>query len=337
MQQTLYRTHRPTSFDEILGQDHIVEVLKKSIEKKNVSHAYLFSGSRGTGKTSVARIFAEGLGCDKIDVFEIDAASHTSVENIRDLNESVRTMPVNSKYKIYILDESHMLSKSAFNAFLKTLEEPPEHTIFILATTELEKIPDTVVSRCVNLSFHKPSIQVLRQNVLSVSKKEGYALSEQSASLIALLADGSFRDALGTLQKVILSSGSKKINHVDVERIVGSPSHSLVNDYITSLVSKDIDMGVSALNKAHESSSDMGLFCKLVIRKIRAVLLLREGIDRTDEYDEEDVKFIKSLKDEKELNFDVLSKILDASLSIGRVNIKQLPLEGVLFSLCEGK
>jgi DNA polymerase-3 subunit gamma/tau len=145
---SLYRKYRPTGFEQVVGQDHIVSVLKQSVEGGSPAHAYLFCGGRGIGKTSVARIFARALGTSENDIYEIDAASHTSVENIRELNEAVNTLPFDSKYKVYILDEVHMLSKSAFNAFLKTLEEPPKHVIFILATTEMDKLPETIVSRC---------------------------------------------------------------------------------------------------------------------------------------------------------------------------------------------
>ena len=156
----LYRKYRPQTFKEVLGQDHIVKVLQSSIELDKIAHAYIFSGSRGTGKTSVARIFAKELGTSANDITEIDAASNTGVDDIRALNESVNTIPFESKYKIYILDEAHMLSKSAWNALLKTLEEPPKHVIFILATTEFEKIPETVVSRCQTFSFRKPAQKV---------------------------------------------------------------------------------------------------------------------------------------------------------------------------------
>ncbi len=155
--QSLYRKFRPSTFNEVIGQDHIVKALQGAIASDSISHAYLFSGSRGTGKTSMARIFAKELGTSEDDIYEIDAASHNSVEDIKELNEAVFTLPFRSKFKVYILDEAHMLSKSAWNAFLKTLEEPPHHVIFILATTELEKVPETILSRCQTFIFKKSS------------------------------------------------------------------------------------------------------------------------------------------------------------------------------------
>ena len=171
MEQVLYRKYRPTAFKEVKGQDAVVEVLKKTIEKNKLSNAYLFYGSRGTGKTTIARIFAKDIGVDEIDIHEIDAASHTSVDDIRDINESSRILPIKSGYKVYILDEAHMLSKSAFNAFLKTLEEPSSHTIFILATTEQEKLPDTIISRCQTFSLNRPSVILIRDLMMDVAKK----------------------------------------------------------------------------------------------------------------------------------------------------------------------
>src|SRR5258708_5612725 len=206
----LYRKYRPKSFNEVLGQDHIVSVLESSIKERKVSHAYLFVGSRGTGKTSVARIFAKDIGVSENDLYEIDAASNRGIEDIRQLRDGVRVLPFDSKYKIYIIDEVHMLSKDAWGALLKTLEEPPQHVIFILATTELQKVPDTIISRCQVFNFRKPSNSILKSTLINVAKKEGYDLDKSGAELLAILGDGSFRDALGVLQKVLnFTSGSK--------------------------------------------------------------------------------------------------------------------------------
>src|ERR1035437_2788489 len=190
----LYRKYRPKSWKTVLGQDHIVKVLESSVENDKVSHSYLFVGSRGTGKTSVARIFAEQIGVSVNDLYEIDAASNRGIEDIRTLRDGVRVLPFDSKYKVYIIDEVHMLSKDAWGALLKTLEEPPAHVIFILATTEFHKVPDTIVSRCQIFTFRKPSDAILKNIVLDIAEKEGFSLDAGSAELIAILGDGSFRN-----------------------------------------------------------------------------------------------------------------------------------------------
>jgi DNA polymerase-3 subunit gamma/tau len=180
----LYRKYRPETFDDVLGQDAIVASLKHAIAQEKVSHAYLFAGSRGTGKTSIARIFARALGTSANDIYEIDAASHNGVDEIRELRDGVATLPFDSKYKVYILDEVHMLSKPAFNALLKTLEEPPKHVVFILATTELHKVPETVRSRCQIFEFKKPHAALLASFVQAIAKKEGGAVDDGAAELI---------------------------------------------------------------------------------------------------------------------------------------------------------
>ena len=180
----LYRKYRPSSFDDVLGQEHIVKVLKGALKLGNIAHAYLFFGTRGTGKTSVARIMAQELKTSDADIYEIDAASNRGIDDIRELRDSVRTLPFNSDYKVYIIDEVHMLTKEAFNALLKTLEEPPKHVIFILATTELDKVPETIISRCQTFTFKKPTLSVLKDLVLSVSKKENFTLDNAGAELI---------------------------------------------------------------------------------------------------------------------------------------------------------
>jgi DNA polymerase-3 subunit gamma/tau len=336
MEGVLYRKYRPKKFADVLGQDHIVKVLEAEIKSGEISHAYLFSGTRGTGKTSVARIFAEAIGTSKNDIYEIDAASNTSVDDIRSLNEAVFTLPFESKYKVYILDEVHMLSKSASNALLKTLEEPPEHVVFILATTETHKIPETVLSRCEVFSFKKPSIEVLKKAVLSVCKKEGVSITDESAELISILGDGSFRDTLGTLQKVISYSQDRKISEEEVRLVTGAPNIELVHSVIESISKKDLNLGLTAVKTATLQNIDISVFLKLILHSARAVLLFRfgaEGIIKKD-LSEKEFEFIRNTaKDDKNFSAGTIVELLSAYEKTSGSYISSLPLELALINL----
>src|ERR1035437_7948220 len=259
----LYRKYRPKTFKEVLGQDHIVKILESSVETNKVSHAYLFVGSRGIGKTSVARIFATSIGVSVNDLYEIDAASNRGIEDIKLLREGVRVLPFDSKYKVYIIDEVHMLSKDAWGALLKTLEEPPKHVIFILATTEFHKVPETIISRCQVFTFKKASDTVCKKMLIDVSKKEGFELDAGSAELLAILADGSFRDGLGELQKVLNFSKGKKIKREDIEKITGAPKTTLVNDFISAIAEKNLEKGIMTVKVVSDANLDMKLYFKL--------------------------------------------------------------------------
>ncbi len=330
----LYRKYRPKNFKEVLGQAHVVDVLESSIEDNKISHAYLFVGSRGTGKTSVARIFAEQIGVSVNDLYEIDAASNRGIDDIRALRDGVRVLPFDSKYKIYIIDEVHMLTKEAFNALLKTLEEPPAHVIFILATTELQKIPDTIVSRCQVFTFKKPSETILKNIILDIAEKEGFGLEAGSAELIALLGDGSFRDAEGILQKVLNFSHSKKIKVEDVEKITGSPKGTLVNDFIKSIAEKNLEEGIVTVGKASKENLDMKLYLKLIIQKLRIAIILKYAPklekEMAEDLQETDLKFLKDIiKSDKEgmLRSPTLAILLEAYQNIDRAFVRELPLE----------
>ena len=237
----LYRKYRPQNFDQVVGQEGVVELLTNAIKQKKISHAYLFCGGRGTGKTTVARIVAREIGCNDEDIIEIDAASNRGIDEIRELREAVRTAPFSSPYKVYIIDEAHMLTKEAANALLKTLEEPPSHVVFILATTDPEKLPQTIVSRCQKVVFRNPDIETLTKRIVYISEQEGEpTISEEAARHIALHGKGSYRDALGVLEQIRTSAGKvKKVADETVHRMLGIPSQDLLVDLLSALCLKD--------------------------------------------------------------------------------------------------
>jgi len=334
----LYRKYRPATFKDVLGQEHVVDVLKGALKQGNIAHAYLFSGARGTGKTSIARIFAQEIGVSGNDLYEIDAASNRGIDDIRALREAVNTLPFESPYKVYIVDECHMLTKEAFNALLKTLEEPPKHVIFILATTEIDRLPETIVSRCETHLFKKPSHAMLKDLVLSVAKKEGTTIEHASADLIAMLGDGSFRDTLGVLQKVISVGADAKISTDEVEQIVGAPRRQLVNDILHAIAEKNLDGGLKAVRQAVEHDTDMKVFLKLILQKIRFVLLLRFSTDTAyikDSLPEADFALLHNLSKNKDANISsaTLLTLLDSYDQISRAYIPQLPLELALIKI----
>ena len=343
----LYRKYRPKTFQEVLGQDHIVKVLESSVLMNKVSHAYLFVGSRGTGKTSVARIFASSIGVSVNDLYEIDAASNRGIEDIKELREGTRVLPFDSKYKVYIIDEVHMLSKDAWGALLKTLEEPPKHVIFILATTEFHKVPETIISRCQVFVFKKAGDTLLRKMLLDVAKKEGFELDAGSTELLAILGDGSFRDALGELQKVLnFFSKDKKIKKIkteDVEKITGAPKITLVNDFISALTEKNLEKGILTVRKASEGNLYMKLYFKLIIVKFRMAVILRYAPKIQNEMmgdlGEADLEFLKTLlKTDKEsmLRSTALAILLEAYQNIDNSFIAELPLELALVRIISG-
>ena len=335
----LYRTYRPQNWSEVLGQDQIVDALKESIGNDRISHAYLFSGSRGTGKTTVARIVARSLKTTDEDTYEIDAASNRGIDDIRQLREHVSVLPFSSKYKVYIIDEVHMLSKDAWNALLKTLEEPPEHVIFILATTELDKVPETIVSRCQTFSFRKPGREIIRRQVMAIAKKEGCEIDGGAADLIAILGDGSFRDALGTLEKVIAASGDRKISREEVEAITGAPQANMINDLIESLILRNGDRALGCISSAEKSGISMSTFITLILEKLRFILLVQHSTSSKDWVRErvspDDWQFIESQAAKKLLTTDLLVVILDAAEQIGRAQIESLPLEMAVVKITE--
>lgn len=337
--QSLYRAHRPHSFKDVVGQDHITKSLADQIATDKVGHAYLFAGSRGLGKTSIARIFAKELETSDRDLYEIDAASNNGVEYIRELTDNIYTLPFESKYKVFILDEAHMLSKGAWNAFLKTLEEPPAHALFILATTELEKVPETVQSRCQVFEFKKPTRSILSKHIADIAKKEGYSIEPAASELLALLADGSYRDALSVLERTLASSSDKKLTLQEAENATGAPKHSLVTALITGLAEGNADAALTALRAADKSSVDMNLYLTLVLEYLRTVLLMRHSPELKKELLAElgedlgkEAEAFAAAPDSK-LTHRTLLAFIDAASRIRFAPIPVLPLELAVMEL----
>ncbi|MBN2093887.1 MAG: DNA polymerase III subunit gamma/tau [Candidatus Zambryskibacteria bacterium] len=342
MEIALYRKYRPQNFDEIKGQDHIVKILDNEAKFGKASHAYLFSGSRGTGKTSLARIFAKSLKVNNEDIYEMDAASNRGIDEIRSLRDAVHTYPYSSKYKIYIIDEVHMLTKEAWNAFLKTLEEPPEYVIFIMATTEAHKLPNTVISRCECFIFKKPTHRHLVEVILKVAKAEKYEIEKKSASLIATLADSSFRDALSILQKAMHSSSDTKLSHEEVERVLSAPRTELIVEILEGLAARNTEQSIGAVRKASEENVDMDIFLKMILRSLRFILLLRFAKEIkdmiTDQTGEEEYERLFQLaKTAKNINSKTLLSFLEAHSRQNYSTIPELPIELAIIEVCSEK
>ncbi len=361
MHQALYRKWRPKNFDEVCGQDHITSILKYEVANSKFSHAYLFCGSRGTGKTSCAKILAKAVNClspengnpcgkceaclsidsgAATDVLEMDAASNNGVDNIRDIRDEVVYSPSKLKYRVYIIDEVHMLSASAFNALLKTLEEPPEHVVFILATTELHKLPATIISRCQRFDFRRITTEILRDHLLDIAKSENIEITESAATVLAKHAQGGMRDAISLLD---LCAGSRRlIDDALVFDTVGLGGREKLLDIVRAIAEKDYEAIFEAVDETVRSSRDISVFWQELISVYRDLLIVKNSkeperyLDLTDSETEALTKLAKLFS--AELLIYHTEMLNDALLAMLRANaIKRIVAELTLVRMCDSR
>ena len=355
--RALYREYRPETFSAVVGQDHITTILKNQVREGKLSHAYLFCGSRGTGKTTSAKILSRAVNCldpkdgepcgtcaacrlaaeGSADVIEIDAASNNGVDDVRSLIEQAQFAPLELRYRVFIIDEVHMLSTAAFNALLKTLEEPPAHVLFILATTEPQKLPATIVSRCQRFDFHRLTIAHIVANLESVLEKAGARIEPNGLRLIARAADGGMRDAL-SLADQCLSYAGNDVSEQDVLDALGSVSSAMLEDTASALLSGSAPDAIRALNEVVKNGRDLGVFLGDLSRHFRALLLAKtcgECADLLDCTDDQMARYLKTAKGADE------ARILYASEQILLVQSKlrlfpspRIPIEAAFVRIC---
>jgi DNA polymerase-3 subunit gamma/tau len=356
MSQVFYRKYRPQKFSEFIGQEHVVRTLTNAISQEMISHAYLFSGPRGSGKTTLARIFAKAINCQNrkkgefepcnqcsscleitegrsMDLIEIDAASHRGIDEVRELRNGIVFVPTKSRYKVYIIDEAHQITKDAANALLKTLEEPPPFAVFILATTEVHKMIPTILSRCQRFDFKKLTIKEILKKLEFICQKEKIDIEKPALELIALNSDGSMRDAEGILDQVFTLFGEKKIELSDVKGILGMVEVKSVSDLIDFLLKKDSKGAIEFLNQLLEKGIDLEEFSKVLINYLRQILILKimgtENNPFLVGFSQEEIQKMK--EQSEKISQDQLNKLLqvflEAQNKIKFSPIPQLPLE----------
>ncbi len=352
----LARKWRPKTFDDVIGQEYITQTLKNAVSSGKIAHALIFSGPRGVGKTSCARIVAKALNCEKgptpepcsgctfcrdisegksLDVIEIDAASHTGVNDVREIIENIKYLPFSGKTKIYIIDEAHMLSQSAFNALLKTLEEPPPHVLFVLATTEAHKIPITILSRCQRYDFKKVSTEKIKDRLQSVTSSEGINISGETLYLLAQEADGGLRDALSLLDQLVATFGTE-IKHEDTAKILGILDRPLIKSTLAAIFSKDPKSCIETLNEVSEKGISPKRFAEDLLKTIRNVLIIKTCgnevlLDISDE-EKEELRRIAANQSVESLEL-LFSLMLDGAEDVQRSFYPRMALEVTLVKL----
>jgi len=355
---TLYRKYRPQALTEISGQQHILAVLRNALAEGKIAHAYLFSGPRGTGKTTIARIMAKRLNCQNakdsepcgtcdqcvafsnkasLDLVEIDAASNRGIDEIRALKDRIGLAPAAGKYKIYIIDEVHMLTPPAFNALLKTLEEPPSHAIFILATTELHKVPDTIKSRCQTFLFRRASVALLIERLRKISNAEKITIEDGALALIAGHSEGCFRDAESLLGQVVFTQGVQ-VSVADVENMLGVVGFEKVQEFVGALLIKDTRGAISLLQKVIERGSSLRRFADDITRYLRAVASYSAAGVHSETFDPGvEGKLQEQVKNNStDVFVKILRLFLRAKTEMRDATYEELPLELAIIEWCEG-
>ncbi len=348
MKQALYQKYRPKDFSAAIGQEKIVQTLKNALKSGRTGHAYLFAGQRGTGKTTYARILAQSLNCQKpkdgngpcfdcqfcqaagkgqaIDIIEIDAASNRGIDEIRDLREKIRFAPTLGKYKVYIIDEVHMLTKEAFNALLKTLEEPPPHVVFIMATTEAHKLPATILSRVQRFDFGRIPIADITKNLRLIADKEKIEIDDEALLIIAGKADGSHRDAISLLEQI--KSYATKISAKEVGEVLGLVGNDLIYRLLGSMVEADLKQALVQIESYYEGGFDLSQLALSLVETIRKAMLLKSGVIEKSDLTKEEAEGIAKLE---KLSADRLIVGIEQLSSAGREtkisSIQSLPLE----------
>ena len=351
----LYRKFRPLNFSEMVGQEHIVRTLKNQIMANRVGHAYLFNGSRGTGKTSAAKILARAINClnpkdgepcneceickgalsgSLTDIVEMDAASNNSVEDIRSIREEVNFLPTKAKYRVYIIDEVHMLSTGAFNALLKTLEEPPEHVKFILATTEPQKLPATILSRCQRFDFKKiPNEDIIKRLEL-ICKESDIDITEEALNIIAVLSEGAMRDALSILERCI-QDGKNKIDEDKIKDLVGIPKMVFVHDIVDAVINCNVDNALITINKVLDDGKDLSNLLLEMIKYVKDILLYKVT-NKLELYSQDEINKIKEISDktDKEKLINLVYQFSELGNDIKFSTQKNIIFQACIIKMC---